>query len=261
MRSTGRPRPAWPSTCSATTCPRTRHRWCTSGCWPIPASSCTSPRPTPPGSARSSGGSPNCSAAAWTAACSAPSTSSPPHWRTGSRPGTAMPGPSSGPRPPTRSSTASAATAHASPNRDTSRTCLAGHGLQADDAQQRELLGVVAAGLGGVGDDSQVGPLDGADIAVQGERAHLGVVDALAVRGAYRHRPGLPQLGETGAGPAQVIDQPAQRVVVRIAGGGTAEIGHRLGLERGGLLLAMPDAARLTGEIAPEQVPVPAALC
>ncbi len=46
--------------------------------------------------------------------------SSPPHWRTGSRPGTAMPGPSSGPRPPTRSSTASAATAHASPNRDTS---------------------------------------------------------------------------------------------------------------------------------------------
>ena len=33
---------AWPSTSSATTCPRTRHRRCTSGCWPIPASSCTS---------------------------------------------------------------------------------------------------------------------------------------------------------------------------------------------------------------------------
>src|SRR5262249_17428252 len=35
-----------------------------------PASSCTSPRPTPPGSARSNGGSPNCSAAASTAVCS-----------------------------------------------------------------------------------------------------------------------------------------------------------------------------------------------
>src|SRR5712692_5021088 len=86
----------------------------------IPASSCTSPPRTLPGSARSSGGSPNCNDAAWTAACSAHSTNSPPRWRTGSRPGTAMPGPSTGPRPPTRSSTASAATAHASPERDTS---------------------------------------------------------------------------------------------------------------------------------------------
>jgi hypothetical protein len=83
---------------------------------------------TPPGSARSSGGSPNCSAAAWTAACSAPSTSSPPRWRTGSRSGTPAPGPSGGPRPPTRSSTASAATAHASLDRDTSGglTCTRG---------------------------------------------------------------------------------------------------------------------------------------
>ena len=88
----------------------------------IPASSCTSPRPTPPGSARSNGGSPSCSAAAWTAACSARSTSSPPPWRTGSRPGTPPPGHSHGPRPPTRSSTASAATAHASQDRDTRRT-------------------------------------------------------------------------------------------------------------------------------------------
>src|SRR5207249_552138 len=40
--------------------------------------------------------------------------------KTGSRPGTPMPGPSGGPRPPTRSSTASAATAHASPDRDIS---------------------------------------------------------------------------------------------------------------------------------------------
>jgi hypothetical protein len=35
-------------------------------------------RPAPPGSARSNGGSPSCSGAASTAACSAPSTSSPP---------------------------------------------------------------------------------------------------------------------------------------------------------------------------------------
>jgi transposase len=65
------------------------------------------------------GGSPSCSGAAWTAACSAPSTNSSPRWRTGSRSGMPVPGPSSGPRPPTRSSTASAATAHASPDRDT----------------------------------------------------------------------------------------------------------------------------------------------
>ena len=64
------------------------------------------------------GGSPNCSAAAWTAGCSAPSTSSPPRWKSGSRSGTPAPGPSGGPRPPTRSSTASAATAHASQDRD-----------------------------------------------------------------------------------------------------------------------------------------------
>ncbi len=68
------------------------------------------------------GGSPSCSGAAWTAACSAPSTSSPPRWRTGSRPGTLMPGPSGGPRPPTRSSTGSAVTAHASQDRDTRRS-------------------------------------------------------------------------------------------------------------------------------------------
>ena len=85
-----------------------------------PRPSCTSRRPTPPGSARLSGGSPNCSGAAWTAACSAPWTISPPRWRTGSSSGTSTPGPSHGPRPPTRSSTAPAATAHASPDRVTS---------------------------------------------------------------------------------------------------------------------------------------------
>ena len=42
------------------------------GCLPIPGSSCTSRPPTPPGSARWNGGSPSCSGAAWTAACSAP---------------------------------------------------------------------------------------------------------------------------------------------------------------------------------------------
>jgi hypothetical protein len=89
---------------------------------PTPASSCTSPPPTPPGSARSNDGSPNCSAAAWTAAYSARSTTSPRRWKIGSRSGTPAPGPSNGPRPPTRSSTASAATAHASPDRDTSPT-------------------------------------------------------------------------------------------------------------------------------------------
>jgi transposase len=86
-----------------------------------PASRCISPRPIRHGSARSSGGSPSCSDAAWTAGCSVPSTNSPPRWRAGSRSGMPAPGPSSGPRPPTRSSTASAATAHASPDRDTSR--------------------------------------------------------------------------------------------------------------------------------------------
>jgi transposase len=85
-----------------------------------PASSCTSRPPTPRGSARWNGGSPNCSGGAWTAACSAPWTSSPPRWKTGSSSGMPPPGPSGGPRPPTRSSTASAATAHASPDRDTS---------------------------------------------------------------------------------------------------------------------------------------------
>ena len=40
-------------------------------------------RPAPRGSTRSSGGSPNCSADAWTAACSARSMSSPPRSRTG----------------------------------------------------------------------------------------------------------------------------------------------------------------------------------
>jgi transposase len=91
----------------------------TGGCWPIPGSSCTSRRRTPLGSARWNGGSPSCSAAAWTAACSARSMSSPPHWRPGLSSGTPPPGRSSGPRPPTRSSTASADTAHASPDRDT----------------------------------------------------------------------------------------------------------------------------------------------
>ncbi len=67
------------------------------------------------------GGSPSCSAAAWTAACSAHPANSPPRWRNGSRSGMPAPGPSGGPRPPIRSSTASAATAHASPDRDTSR--------------------------------------------------------------------------------------------------------------------------------------------
>ena len=73
------------------------------------------------------GGSPNCSAAAWTAACSVRLTTSPPRWRTGSRTGTPTPSPSGGPRPPTRSSTGSAATAHASPDRDT--RCQSGPGF------------------------------------------------------------------------------------------------------------------------------------
>jgi hypothetical protein len=75
------------------------------------------------------GGSPNCSGAAWTAACSARSTSSPPRWKAGSRPGTPAPGRSSGPRPPTRSSTASAATAHASLDRETRLQLAAGASL------------------------------------------------------------------------------------------------------------------------------------
>jgi len=42
------------------------------------------------------------------------------------------------------------------------------------DAQQRKLVGVFAAGLGGVGDDPQVGPLDGEDIADAMVAATLG---------------------------------------------------------------------------------------
>jgi hypothetical protein len=44
---------AWRSISSATTCPPTRRRWCTPGCWPTHVSRCTSLRPTPPGSTRS----------------------------------------------------------------------------------------------------------------------------------------------------------------------------------------------------------------
>ena len=65
-------------------------------------------------------GSPRSSAAASTAASSAHSKTSPPRCRNGSSSGTTLPGPSSGPRPPTRSSTPSADTAHESHDRLTS---------------------------------------------------------------------------------------------------------------------------------------------
>ena len=60
---------------------------------------------------------PSGSAAASTAACSAHSKTSPPRSRNGSSSGTTPPGPSNGPRPPTRSSTGSAATATESQDR------------------------------------------------------------------------------------------------------------------------------------------------
>ena len=77
--------------------------------------------PTRRGSTRSNGGWPNCNGAAWNAAYSAPSMSSPPRSKSGSSSGTKAPSPSNGPRPLTRSSTVSAATVHASQNRLTSR--------------------------------------------------------------------------------------------------------------------------------------------
>jgi hypothetical protein len=104
---------------SATTSPRIKRRRCTSGYWRTRGSGCTSRRRTRRGSARSSGGSPNWSGAASSAAPSARWTRSRPHWRSGSAPGTKRHGHSSGPRPPTRSSTASAVTAHAYQDQDT----------------------------------------------------------------------------------------------------------------------------------------------
>lgn len=86
--------------------------WCTSGPSRSPASSSTSPLPTPPGPTRSSGGAPILKEVAWNAECSAPSTTSRPHSRAGSRSGTTMPSRSSGPGPLARSSTVSAATVH-----------------------------------------------------------------------------------------------------------------------------------------------------
>src|SRR4051794_20559157 len=70
------------------------------GCRLIPGSTCTSPRPTRPGSTRSNGSSatspPTCSNEATTAA----SKPWKPISATGSRPTTKIPSPSSGPRPP-----------------------------------------------------------------------------------------------------------------------------------------------------------------
>jgi transposase len=93
-----------------------------------PGSCCTSRPPTPRGSTRSSDGWPNCSGAASNAECSAPWKSSPMRSKSGSNSGTKAPGPSSGPRPLTRSSTVSAATVHASLNRLTRRARPPGAG-------------------------------------------------------------------------------------------------------------------------------------
>jgi hypothetical protein len=85
--------------------------------------------------------------AAWSEECSAHWMTSSPHSRTGSRSGTTRPGPSHGPRPPIRSSTASAATAHASPNRLT-RACrldqVAGNRRHLVSAGERGLVRAAA---------------------------------------------------------------------------------------------------------------------
>lgn len=86
------------STCtwSATTWPPTRRRPSTTGSPSIPASTCTSPRPGPPGSTRWNAGS----ASSPTSSYAEASTKALPHWRktsaTGSRPGTRTPSRSSG---------------------------------------------------------------------------------------------------------------------------------------------------------------------
>ena len=73
--------------------------------------------------------------------------------RTGSRPGTMTPGPSSGPRPPTRSSTGSAAIAHGSPNRLATRAtatpaCPDGYPRPVASGPRRWVPGSRVAGLG-----------------------------------------------------------------------------------------------------------------
>ncbi|HUY47408.1 MAG TPA: hypothetical protein VMV92_17035 [Streptosporangiaceae bacterium] len=50
------------------------------------------------------------------------------------------------------------------------------HVLGADDREQLELAGGVAAGLRGVRDDMQVAAADGEHVAVQGDRAQLRMV-------------------------------------------------------------------------------------
>lgn len=57
--STRRSRPGWTSIWCWTTTPPTRPRRSRRGCWPIRASTCTSPRPGRPGSTWSSDGSPS----------------------------------------------------------------------------------------------------------------------------------------------------------------------------------------------------------
>ena len=105
--STARSRPISMSTSCSTTAAPTRRRRSSAGCSRTPASSCTSPRPSRPGSTSSSAGSPSSPPSCSSAARTAPSAHSTPTSAPGSRPGTTTPGPTSGPRPPTRSSTPS----------------------------------------------------------------------------------------------------------------------------------------------------------
>ena len=80
----------------------------------------------------------------------------------------------------------------------------------------------------GVDDQPQVAAADRQHVAVERDRADLGMGERLARRPVLRHRPPLPALGEARARAPQVVDQPPQRLVVGMAAGRVVQVGHDL---------------------------------
>src|SRR6266542_3406640 len=106
-KSTRKSLPTSTCTSSATTTPPTKPTSSKTGWPPTPASTSTSSPPAPPGSTWSNAGSANSPPNSSNAASTKTSQTSKPTFATGSTPGTKTPAPTSGPRPPTKSSTAS----------------------------------------------------------------------------------------------------------------------------------------------------------
>src|SRR5690606_2859361 len=135
---------------------------------------------------------------------------------------------------------------------------LAADLLQADDPQEGEGLGLPGVGGGRVDDEPLVDVRDVEGVAVELQQAELGVADGLAAGAALGHGALLPQLGEPGALRPQLVDQPAQARVVRVAGRGQPQRRHRL--PRRPLLLlgaAVRHPAAAAEEPLPHQVPLP----